>query len=156
MLIVDVDDDDDDDNEFYDDNYDNDDEYLGCIMFSFSMAKYADRSNEDLASAFIVGTCQLIPRSSLVHSDHMRNLSPTKSPATAEYSIMCGSNEEFYIRPLNSCIGDVDRLIAQANELVFSGDFPVLPSDLSGLPDTIVCYKIEQYNRYPGFVRLRV
>ena len=52
-------------------------------------------------------------------------------------------------------------LIAKADELAFSGDFPVLPNDmsgldLSGLDDSIKCWKIETYDRYPGFVRLRV
>jgi len=32
----------------------------------------------------------------------------------------------------------------------------LLPSDLSGLAETIKCFMIEPYDRYPGFVRLRV
>src|SRR6218665_2670980 len=54
------------------------------------------------------------------------------------------------------CIGDVDFLIAQTDELVFDGDFPVFPSDKSGLAHTIKCQKIEPYDRYPGFIRLRI
>ena len=38
------------------------------------MTKYADKSNEELASAFIVSTCQLLPKSSPVVSDHMHDL----------------------------------------------------------------------------------
>src|SRR5688572_4239704 len=126
------------------------------------MTEYAVKSNEEelLASAFIVNTCQVLPRSFPLPYDHMHNLlgsrdSPTPTPYSG-YSIPCGSAAEFYIRPLNSCIDDTDYLIARANELVFSGDFPVLPSDMSGLADTIQCYKIEPYDLYPGFVRLRI
>src|SRR6218665_2166704 len=117
------------------------------------MAEY--RSNEVLASAFIAITCQMIPRSSLVYSDCMQDLIATKELATTVYSILCGSHAEFYIRPLITCIDDVDYLIAQTDELVFSGDFPVLPSDLSGLAERMNCLKIEPYDRYPGFLRLQ-
>src|SRR6218665_1583758 len=110
----------------------------------------------ELASAFIASTCQLIPRSSIDYSDHMHNFIATRDPAPKDYSIMCGSHAEFYIRPLYTCIGDVDYLIIAADELVFSGDFPVLPSDMNGLTDNINCFKIEPYDRYPGFIRLRI
>src|SRR6218665_3455294 len=86
----------------------------------------------------------------------MHNLLATHIPVPKEYSILCGSHAEFYIRPLITCVDDIDELIAHSDELVFSGDFPVLPSDLSGLLDTIKFYKIEPYDRYPGFVRLRM
>jgi len=46
--------------------------------------------------------------------------------------------------------------MARTDELAFSGDLPVLSSDLIGLADTIDCYKIETYHEYPGFVRLLV
>ena len=124
------------------------------------MTEYAGKSNEEeLASAFIVNTCQVLPKSFPVPYDHMHNVLGSSSPAPTPYSgysISCGSAVEFYIRPLNTCIDDIDYLIARANELVFSGDFPVLPSDMSGLADTIQCYKIEPYDLYPGFVRLRL
>src|SRR6218665_2149268 len=119
------------------------------------MTKNADTRNEDLASAFIVSTCQLLPKSSSVLSDCMHNLMGSDKLATKTYAIVCGSSVELYIRPLNICIEDSDILMAESNELAFSGDFPVLPSDLSGLSDTVECYKIERYHEYPGFVRLR-
>src|SRR6218665_3240103 len=119
-------------------------------MFSLRMTlKYTDKSNEELASMFIAGTCQLIPRSFPAYSDHMHNVQPSKSPESKEYLILCGSNAEFYIRPLITCIGDIDNLIARTDELVFDGHFPVCPSDRSGLSDTVTCYKIEPYDRYP-------
>src|SRR6218665_1150420 len=130
-------------------------ECLGYRWFSFRMTEYADRSNEELASAFIVCTCQLTPKLSNVYSDHMQNLLASDNPVPTEYSVVCGSNVEFYIRPLITCIDDLDFLIANTDQLVFSGDCPALPSDFSGLSDSIKCYKIEAYDRYPGFVRLR-
>src|SRR6218665_554753 len=120
------------------------------------MAVFVDNWNEEMTSAFIDATCQfLIPKSPLCYSDNLHNLFSTSIPIPTEYLVVCGSHAEFYIVPLNTCIDDVGMLYAQTNELVFSGDSPVLPSDMSGLSETIECYKIEPYERYPGFVRLR-
>jgi len=132
------------------------DDIFGRKCLSFRMPENADNWNEDLASAFIVSTCQLLPKTSSVPSGRMHNLMGSDKPAPTTYAIVCGSAVEFYIRPLNTCIGDSDILTTKADELAFSGDFPVLPSDLSGLSDTIECYKIEPYHEYPGFVRLLV
>src|SRR6218665_2731284 len=120
------------------------------------MTTHAGKSNEELASAFITSTCQLIPKLSLDYFDHMHNLVASKSPVPTSYAILCGSHAEFYIRPLIICIDDADYLITNSDKLVFSGEFPLLPSDLSGLAETIKCFMIEPYDRYPGFVRLRV
>ena len=110
-----------------------------------------------MASGFIVSTCQLlIPSSSLAYSDHMQNLLAYESGEPIGYTVMCGSTAEFYVRPLLTCIGDIDRLVCHTDELVFSGEFPVLPCDLSCLADTVTCFKIEPYDRYPGFVRLKL
>src|SRR6218665_1428561 len=134
---------------------DDDDDYLKCKCFTFSMMAYACKWNEEMASAFIANTCQLIPKSSLFVSDEMHNLIASNCPTPTHYGVICGSLAELYIRPLIRCIDDVDVLIAQTERLVFDGDIPVLPSDLSGLPYTIKCYKIEPCLNYPGFVRLR-
>ena len=126
-------------------------------MFSlFRMTEQAGKSTEEMASAFIVSTCHLLPKSSPILSDDMHNLIGSSSPEPTEYSILCGSAAEFYIRPPITCIDDIDFLIAQNDKLAFSGEFLVLPSDVSGLADRIECYKIETYDGYPGFVRLRV
>src|SRR6218665_3494614 len=119
------------------------------------MAEYADKLNRELASSFITSTCQLIQRSSLAYPDHMNNLLATKLPVPTDYIILCGSQAEFYIRPLIKFIDDEDFLVAKADELAFSGECPVLPRDFSGLVEKIKGYKIESYDRYPGFVRLR-
>src|SRR6218665_446699 len=126
------------------------------MFFLFRMTAYVYKSNEELASEFIVGTCQLISRSVHVISDHrpMHNFMVSAGQASTEFAAVCGSFAEFYIRPLIGCVDDLDVLEPTAAELVFSGEFPALPSDLSGLDDTIKCFKIEPYDMYPGFVRL--
>ena len=118
------------------------------------MAEYKSKLDE-MASEFIVSTCQLLPKSFSAVSDHMHNVIMTDEPALKVYSIVCGSAAEIYIHPLNTCIADIDFLFSSADELAFSGKFPALPSDISGLPDMVRCYSIEPYQSFPGFVRLR-
>src|SRR6218665_2125909 len=113
--------------------------------------EYANELNVETASEIIFSSCQMLPKSFSPVSDLMNNLLLTD---ILSYSIFCGSTAEIYIKPLNTCIGDTDFLVSSADELAFSGDFPTLPSDVSGLPDIVKCYKIESYQRYPGFVRL--
>src|SRR6218665_3423196 len=103
------------------------------------MTGYAGKSTEEMASAFIISTCQLIPQSVSIVSDHMHDRKRFSEDVPTSFFILCGSTVEFYIYPLNSCVGDL----------------PVVLTDLSGLFDTIKCYLIESYQRYPGFVRLR-
>src|SRR6218665_1921394 len=123
------------------------------FIYDDEVGPFTGQLNEDMVSTFIVGTCQLIPRtSSFVYSDYMLNLSPSKHSG---YEVVCGSSAEFFIRPIVSCVDDMDLLIAETDQLVFSGESPVLPVDLNGLPDKIKCHKIEQYEGYPGFVRLK-
>jgi len=114
------------------------------------------KSNEEKVSLLITSTCQLVPKSFSVASNHMHDLSTTENSEPKEYVISCGSAVEFYIRPMQTCMADSDFLSCKTDELAFSGDFPVLPSDMSGLADTIQCYKIEPCHVYPGFVRVRV
>src|SRR6218665_3382622 len=118
----------------------------------FKVTMYLVKSNEKMASDFITQTCQLISKLYSPSSDHMHNIDLLEPK---EYTIVCGSRAEFYIRPLNTCIGDIDYLLSKADHLAFSGDFPVLPSDISGLADAIHCYEIEPCLGIPGFVRLR-
>ena len=59
------------------------------------------KSNEEMASDFIVGTSQLIPKlSSSSSSEHMHDLAFSDETLTKGYAIDCGSEAEFYIRPL--------------------------------------------------------
>src|SRR6218665_3747102 len=113
------------------------------------MTKHVCKSIEEMASDFIVGTCQLLSKSFSPSPNHMHDLVISDDPLIKVYAIDCGSKAEFYIRPLNTCIGDIDELFCWADHLTFSGDRPVLPSDISGLAVTIKCYKIESYPEFP-------
>lgn len=111
--------------------------------FPFDMTECAGKSNGEMASNFIVTTCQMLPKSFAPVSDHMHNVSPTCNNPSKLYMISCGSNAEFYIRPIKTCIADNDFLISSTDEMGFSDDFPALPSDMSGLADMVECYSIE-------------
>src|SRR6218665_1144901 len=125
-------------------------------IFSFEVENYEGDLNKESASAFIVSACQLLPKSSSVVSDHLRNVMASRCPAYKVYEIICGSSAEFFIRPLNKCIDDIDFLHVRTDEMAFNGNIPVLPEDVKGLADTITCYKIESWPGYPGFIRLKL
>src|SRR6218665_554928 len=108
-----------------------------------------DELMDEMASKFIVGTCQLLPKS----HDPVSNFIHTFK--LNQYFIPCGSSAEFYIRPLTPLIHDIDRLIVYTDVLAFREDIPILPADVSRLNDTIKCFKIVPYLEYPGFVRLQ-
>ena len=76
-------------------------------------------------------------------------------PNVVQHHFQCGSSAEFYIKPMNSCIDDVDFMISNADELAFTDDIPVLPDDIRGYLDNIKCSQIMPYPDYPGFVELR-
>lgn len=110
---------------------------------------------EEIVSEFIVGTCQSLPKSCAVVS-FCKNIpipGPHHKPIT--YSIFCGSSEEFYILPLSRCINDLDHLQFDCHTMAFIEDSPQLLNDVCDLADTIECYKIVPYHKYPSFVRLR-
>src|SRR6218665_3929570 len=120
------------------------------------MTEYAGESIEEMASAFITSTCQRFQKAFSIVTDHMHDIIRYSGEDVPRwYSIRCGSTEEFYIFPLNSCVGDVDELKCGASQLAFRDELPTLPTDLSGLLDTIKCYQIVSCRRYPGYVRLR-
>src|SRR6218665_1274063 len=120
------------------------------------MAEYLGNLNEEIASGFITGTCELIPKSCPFVPDHMHAVLGFREQRSKCYFFPCGSSAEFYIQPFNTCISDTDALLCCTDGLALSGDLPVLPNDVSGLLDTIEWLKIEPYyDRYPGFVRLR-
>src|SRR6218665_115852 len=131
----------------------------GIYLYPHTMADNAHTWNVETASDYIVSTCQLFPKSFSDVCDHMHRPNITtlvsNEIAAKEYSITCGSTAEFYICPLKTCEDDIDILVSSTDCLAFSGDFPELPNDVSGLPDIVKCYKIESYQGYPSFVRLR-
>src|SRR6218665_463996 len=116
---------------------------------------YVVKSNEEMASDFITGTCQLLSKSYSPSSNDMHDLVMSPDTLPKQYSIVCGSQAEFYIRPLNTCISDIDFMVSRNDELACNDKYPVLPSDRSGLEDTTQCYEIKSYYAFPGFVRLR-
>lgn len=76
--------------------------------------------------------------------------------AKCETKIMCGSKAEFYIDPINTCIDDTDFLESNDSRLAFDYDYePQLPPVFAGNSDSIVCFRMKPYSRYPGFFRLK-
>src|SRR6218665_2958104 len=119
-----------------------------------AMYMYVVTSKEEMASDFIVFTCQFIPKSFSTSPCDIHDAIISEDPLITKFAFYSGSRVEFYIRPLNTCIGDTDYIVCRADRLAFSGDFPVLPRDISGLADTIRCFEIESNRECPGFVRL--
>src|SRR6218665_1718547 len=119
---------------------------INDVIFALTrMLKDVDKTGEEAKSAIIVSICQLLPKSSSLVSDHMSNLIASTEAEPKVYSILCGSFAEFYIRPLNPCISDIHFLICRNTTLLFNGDLPVLPTDISGLSDRIWCSKISRF-----------
>src|SRR6218665_2902747 len=119
------------------------------------MTEATGKFMELVVSEFIVSTCQVLPKSCSVASDLLHVPVPCVCLEPANYSWLCGSGAEFYIRPLNSCVNDTDQIYSTVNQMVFTEDCPVLPDYVHYLSDCFHCFKIEPYLSYPGFVRLR-
>src|SRR6218665_67337 len=122
------------------------------------MTEYTGKMTEKVVSEFITSTCQVLPKSCAVASDLLH--APVSSFSSLNLEIFtyfwhCGSSAEFHIRPLNSCIADTDDFYSNANQMVFTKYFPVLPDYVHYLADSLQCFKIEPYLNYPGFVQLR-
>ena len=106
-------------------------------------------------SAFIVGTCQIHPKTPV---DVFVRTQFSALPANGnnyKHKFRCGSFMEFYIKPINSCIGDMDFMVFDANVLAYTEAVPVLPVDYRGLLDTVACCQIVPFDDYPGFVQLQ-
>ena len=103
-------------------------------------------------SEFIVGTCRMLPKSNtnMFESMHLQAFMQYEN-----YFIVSGSCAEFFIQPLNSCIGDVDYFQMKPHTLAFTDEKPVLPYDVRHSSHTIDCLLMEPYLDYPAFVRLR-
>src|SRR6218665_489654 len=119
------------------------------------MTGSADKLMEVFASELIVSTCQSLPKSYAPVTDRPRCPIPSVCLGPINHSWFCGSSAEFYIRPLNSCIDDTDKLYSSVNKMVFTEDIPVLPEHVDCLADTFQCYKIDPHPSYPSFVRIR-
>jgi len=68
---------------------------IHVLSFACRMAKYMCESNVDLASAFIVSTCRVLPNSFSAVTDYMRDIFESPCPTQVSYRIMCGSSAEF-------------------------------------------------------------
>src|SRR6218665_2290759 len=121
------------------------------------MTDYTGKLTEQAVSEFIVSTCQVLPKSCYVASDLLYTPVQSLRFGLSYYYWPCGSGAEFHIRPLNSCVDDIDELFSNPNMMVFTEDFPVLPDYAHYLAaiDSFQCLKIEPHLKYPGFVRLR-
>jgi len=103
-------------------------------------------------SEFIVRTCRLIPKSNnnVFDSLHLQVIVPSE-----HHEVVCGSSAEFLIRPIRSCIGDVDVFEIKTHALAFTDKKPELPYEVRHNADIIDCFLMEPYLNYPSFVRLR-
>src|SRR6218665_2474830 len=113
---------------------------LSCY---FRMTDSEDKLMEVFASDLIVSTCQTLPKLYSLVSDRLRTPIPSVYLEPIDHSWFCGSSAEFYIRPLNPCIGDTDKLYSSVNKMAFTEDIPVLPDCINYLADTFQCYKID-------------
>src|SRR6218665_3669199 len=114
----------------------------------------AEDSMEEIASEFLVRTCQLLPKSDADGLTDRIQLGNVSGGKPLRYTIFCGSSAEFLIRPVQSVVDDNDSLFWESNVLAFTDDIPVLPNDVCRIHDTIICLKLEPYPNFPGFVRL--
>src|SRR6218665_873334 len=109
----------------------------------------------DGVSEFIVGTCQMFSESNVKKPTDMQDL--IIDVAKDELSILCGSCVEFFIKPLHSCIGDVDIFQQVLTYRAFNDEnFAHSYHDVHYFCDRIECVVIEPYDYYPSFVQLRV
>src|SRR6218665_1945201 len=105
---------------------------------------------DDSVSAFIVGTCRTLPKS----TDNVYKLiSFPISDGMKQNAFVSGSCAEFFIQ---SCFGDVDYLLVISERLAFTNEEIVLPYDSRHIVNPIHCLLMEPYLDYPAFVRLRI
>src|SRR6218665_443057 len=111
---------------------------------------------ENIVSEFLVSTCRV--RSTFDITKHFGlfescQLIARSFGSTVRIQIVCGSQAEFYIQPVNSCIDDLDMLIAGNCFLALDPSCEI--HDVAGdLCDIIACFKFESYEQNKSFVRL--
>ena len=92
--------------------------------------------NMEGVSDFIVGTCKLHPKSCNDFFES-KQFPLWSSPNVIQHYFQCGSSVEIYIKPIISCIDDVDFMISNPDQLAFTEDIPVLPDEIRGYLDNI-------------------
>src|SRR6218665_1304175 len=104
---------------------------------------------DDVVSEFVVGTNRMFRKfnTNVFESIHTKE--------SNYYCIVCGSCAEFFIQPIQPCLGDVDIFLVNHSLLAFTNEKPALPYDLRHTANAIDCLLMEPYPNYPGFIRLR-
>jgi len=105
-------------------------------------------------SEFIVGTCRMFRKFNTNAFESMHSIHYNGS-SYYFIVILCGSCAEFFIHPIQPCLGDFDILHVKHSLLAFTNEKPVLPYDLRHTAHAIDCLLMEPYLAYPGFIRLR-
>src|SRR6218665_3267309 len=111
-----------------------------------------DAAMDDVVSEFIVGTSRMFRKFNTNVFDFMYSLHDETS---SFHFIVCGSCVEFFIQPIQPCLGDIDIFLVKHKLLAFTKEKPVLPYDIRHTAHEIDCLLMEPYLAYPGFIRLR-
>src|SRR6218665_3459762 len=109
---------------------------------------------ESTVSKFLVGTCGMHTRFSIKKDFRALPLQKSRTFGIIYTHSVCGSQAEFYIRPVYPCIDDIDMLVASNSYLGFDSRYEI-PEGFGDLCDRIICCKLESYEQNPSFVRLR-
>jgi len=109
---------------------------------------------ENIVSEFLVNTCRLRGKFYAHTTFHHIPLAKIRLPLPLCRSTVCGSQAEFYIQPINSCIDDLDILISCVSLLAFDTSRFELPDCAGDLSDIILCTKLDAYEQNKSFVRL--
>src|SRR6218665_342529 len=107
---------------------------------------------ENEVSEFLVSTCRMTTEFNLDGSSFAM-LSGSGYLGFRSTRIPCGSQAEFYIQPINTCIDDLDVLCVYNGYLALDSNCEI-PEGVGDLFDLIQCCKLEYYEQNKSFVRL--
>src|SRR6218665_1076827 len=108
---------------------------------------------ENKVSGFLVSTCRMKTEFCL-HDNSFIPLSVSSYFGMSCTQFLSGSQAEFYIQTINSCIEDLDVLLVSNNYLALDSNAEI-PEGVGDLCDVIQCCKLESYEHNKSFVRLR-
>lgn len=109
---------------------------------------------ENTVSQFLVSTCGMHTKFTINKDLHLIPLQKTHTLGLINTQTVCGSQAEFYIRPVYPCIDDIDILAATNYYLAFDSSYEI-PEGFGDLCNAIMCPKLESYEQNPSFVLLR-
>src|SRR6218665_1611307 len=107
---------------------------------------------ENKVSGFLVSTCRMKTEFCL-HDNSFIPLSVSSYFGMSCTQLPSGSQAEFYIQTINSCIEDLDVLLVSNNYLALDSNAEI-PEGVGDLCDVIQCSKLESYEQNKSFVRL--